>query len=230
MGKLARAGVESLAPAHDELLPTRDDLAALAVSELAKSLLSRDNVDLARAGIAPRQFRDMFEAKNEFYRACVDAPQIAAVGFTAEPDFPIQRSDFVRLHAALPPKEDEDAQHPWSVEITTVRVSSPNWDRNDRGRRWKARDPQGRDRLFFIEDEGFWKHVTADAIHTHVIDVMKVQWAFQGSSDQRKNLRVLRVIEFNGQPMSSVLSDDELEVAVGRLSTVDDAQRRNLFD
>lgn len=229
LGRRARAHLEHVEE-PDELPPTEDELASLVVSEMAKSFLSRDNDDLARAGIRPRQYREAFQAKNEFYRACIDTPEVMAIGFSPEPNFPIQRSDFVRLQAVLPAKEDDDVESPWTVETAVLRVSSPNWDRSDRGRRWKGRDQQGRDRLFLIEDEGFWQRVTAGRIQTHVIDDMNVQWAFQGSSDQRKNLKVLRVLAFNREPVSSPLSGEELENALGRLRELDDRQGPSLFD
>lgn len=230
LGEKVRWIVEDLTDPDQRPVPDEEEFAARVVSEIATSFLSRDNDDLARAGIGQRQFREAFEAKNEFYRACVDAPQVRAIGFSEEADFPIQRSDFVRLQTVLPAKEDDDVDHPWFAETTTVKVTSPNWDRNDRGRRWKGRDQQGRDRLFLIEDEGFWQRASVDAIHTHVIDVIKVQWAFQGSSEHRRNLRVLRVIEFNGEPVSVALSDQELEAAVGWLRELADRQQSDLFD
>ncbi|MES2341636.1 MAG: hypothetical protein V4597_08160 [Pseudomonadota bacterium] len=201
---------------------------ALIVSEMAKSFLRKDNGELARAGISPRQFRDAFEAKNAFYQACIETPQVKAIGFSDEPVFPIKRSDFARLQAVLPPKEDE-VEHPWSVGTALLKVTSPNWDRDDRSRRWKGRDQQGRDRYFTIEDEAFWGRVSTDTISTHVIDVMKVQWAFQGKVEQPRNCRVIRVLEFNGFPLSDAFTDDELFVEVGKLAELS-TEQRDLFD
>lgn len=218
LGEGVRSSAEALVEAGEVQRPAESEYGALLVSEMAKSFLRKDNDELVRAGITPTQFRDAFEAKNEFYQACAETPDLRAIGFSEAADFPIRRSDFVRLRTVLPPKPDEEVEPPWSVGTIVLKVTSPNWDRDDRTRRWKGRDQQGRDRYFRIEDDAFWRRVSTDAISTHFIDVMTVQWAFQGRPEQPKNCRVLRVLEFNGSRLSEPLSDDELVAELGRLA------------
>lgn len=204
------------------------DYGARIVSEMTTSFLRKSTDELARIGITPGKFRDAFEARNQFYHACSETPELRAVGFSEEPNFPIQRSDFVRLQVSLPPPDDED-DHPWFVATVILKVTSPNWDRHDRARKWKGRDLGGRDRHFSVEDKDFWHHAVAGTISTHIIDEMKVQWAFQGKPDQPRNCRVLRVLEFNGLQMSEPLSVDELQAALGRLGELP-RDRWDLFD
>ena len=197
---------------------------ALIICEMTKSFLQKNNADLARAGIGPRQFRDAFEAKNEFYQACAEAPQLRAIGFSEDAEFPIKRPEFLHFQIQLPPKDEAEVEHPWYVGRALLKVTSPNWDRNDRMRLWKAHDQRGRDRYFAIEDEEFWLRAGADRINTHIIDLMEVQWIYQGTLDQPKNCRVIRIIKFNEEPMSQPLSDEELEIQFGKLTKHNNGQ------
>lgn len=96
-----------------------------------------------------------------------------------------------------------------------LKVTSPNWDREDRQRQWKGKDGHGRERYFRIDDEHFWSLVKADQLSTHIIDTIKVQWTFQGKAESPKNCRVLKVLEFNGAILSHPLDDNALRAIVG---------------
>lgn len=216
LGRTLKTSASDLLIEGPEQRAQVEQLEAIVIGQMATSFLRKDNEELARAGISPRQFRSAFEAKNEFYQACSETPELRAIGFSEDAYFPIHRSDFIRLQTTLPPKEDE-VEHPWFVADAVLKVTSPNWDRDDRARLWKGRDTQGRDRFFRIEDQEFWRRVFSDTISTHIIDVMKVQWAFQGRPEQPRNCRVLKVLEFNGRVLSEPLTLGELEAQLGRL-------------
>jgi hypothetical protein len=208
---------DAQASAEEVHVVADDEFGSFLVAEMAKSFLEKDNVELARAGITPRRLRGAFEAKNKFYQACLATPELEGVGFSEYADFPIRRADFVRLQAVLP-AEDERIEPPWFVDIVVLKVTSPNWDRDDRARGWKGHDQQRRDRHFRIDDDEFWQRVFNQTISTHVSDVMKVQWAYQGKPDHPKHCRVLRVLEYNGEPLSKPLSDEELVAELGKLA------------
>lgn len=191
------------------------NLSSTIVCESVKSFLSRPNRELVRDGLDKARFRAAYEAKNAFYESCAITPQIRGIGFDEYPNFPIRRDQFPEHHSTLPPPEEIDEL--WFVATAVLRVTSPNWDRTDRARQWKGRDHQGRDRYFRIEDEEFWSLVGREAISTHIIDTMKVQWAYQGRPDQPKNCRVLKVLEFNEVALTPPLADDALLVRLGEL-------------
>ncbi|PWK64287.1 hypothetical protein [Aminobacter sp. AP02] len=199
------------APADGEV---KSRAAAEFLVETTKSFLQTDVSELESVGITTTRFRDGFAARNEFYEACADTPEIWGVGFEDEPVFPVGRSDFLRLQVSLPPREDEDDE-PWSTGIVDLKVTSPNWDREDRQRSWKGKDLKGRERLFRIEDEQFWGLVKAERLNIHIMDTIKVQWAFQGKATSPKNIRVLRVLEFNGDLLSEALNENALEAILG---------------
>lgn len=193
------------------------------VVESVKSFLTKDITELASVGIRPDKFRDAFEARNNFYRACDADRQIRALGFEEEDTFPIHRSDFERLQVALPPKEDDDDEQ-WQTEIAILTVTSPNWDRNDKQRSWKGRDSLGKERYFKIEDEYFWSLVAAERLNLHPADTIKVQWAFRGVGDQRKDARVLRMLQYNDKILSEPLDGSALDAILERYTAVTEAQ------
>jgi hypothetical protein len=151
---------------------------ATIIVESTKSFLQKDVFELTGLGLHPRHIRDAYEARNEFYEACLADTQVRGIGFTDAEEFPIKRSDFARLHVALSPKEQEPDERPWHVAVDAIKVTSPNWARDDKQRQWKGRDSSGRERHFKIEDEEFWQLVAAQQLDPHIFDTMKVQWAF----------------------------------------------------
>lgn len=190
------------------------EAANVIVCEAAKAFLATPNSDLKQVGISEFRFRSAYEAKNAFYESCDLVPQLSGVGFDERPFFPINKTDFPKYQSLLPPKNEEFEQ-PWFTSITQLRVTSPNWNREDGARQWKARDRHGRDRYFRVEDEDFWHRIADDSIDTHVIDTMTVQWAFQGRPDQPKNCRDLKVLEFNGTVLAHPLPDEAIASMLG---------------
>lgn len=207
---------------------TKDDetkcfAAANILVEAIISFLQKDAAELESIGITTTRFRDSFAARNEFYEACIEVPEIRAVGFEDKPVFPIKRSDFTRLQIPLSPEKDENDQ-PWITGIVDLKVTSPNWEKEDRQRSWKGKNAQGQERHFRIEDEHFWGLVKAKKLNTHIIDTIKVQWAFQEKDKKPKNFRVLRVLEFNGDILSKALDDNALSAILGDFSNIEDDQ------
>jgi hypothetical protein len=191
----------------------RGNFETIIVVESTKSFLQTDSSDLRRVGITPQRFCDAYQARNRFYVACAANPEVRALGFDETDDFPIKRKDFVRLQVALAPSEDVPTCLPWEVEVTILTVTSPNWDKEDRQRQWKARDTKGRERYFRIDDEHFWSLARAQKLNPHITDTMRVQWAYLGN--QRRNALVLRVLEYNDQILGEPLDDNALRAALG---------------
>lgn len=183
------------------------------LSELTKSILAKPTSELRATGFTPQNFRLGFEARNEFYGACLLDTSVSAIGFTENEEFPIPRSAFDSMRMPLPPEEED---HVWSVELTDVRVTSPNWDRTDSHRNWKGRDAHGRERHFRIEDENFWRLAQDRMLNVNVIDTMTAQWVFRIENNRAKSFRVLKVINFNGIKLSDILSDEELSKIIGQ--------------
>jgi hypothetical protein len=183
------------------------------ITESTKSFLQTDQTDLNRRGITTRRFRDAYDARNGFYQACAADPNVNGIGFDETPEFPIKRKRFAELLVPLPPREEPAEAKRWQVEIVTIYVTSPNWDRADRKRPWKGRDDNGRERLFRIDDQQFWSLVQERKIDPRIIDAVKVQMAFIGP--RRLEARVLRVLEYNGHVLGEPLDGNALEAILG---------------
>ena len=190
--------------------------------ESTKSFLQKPREELRGIGVDERRFRDAFEARNEFYQACYNEREIVAVGFEEQPIFPIRRSDFIQLQVSLPPRDEPKISDPWNVEVVALNVTSPNWDQNDRQRSWKAKDANGKERHFLIEDEYFWVRVRNGQINPTIIDKIKVQWAF--ISDRRRTPRVLKVLEYNDELFGPPLDGPALDAILGLVTAVDRSQ------
>lgn len=212
--------------ASQQEVEQRDGSTAILV-ETAKSFLQKDRSELRKVGVDEARFRDAYEARNEFYAACAQNRQVQALGFMEEPVFPIKRADFARLQVALGPREETPLRDNWIVEIVTLSVTSPNWDREDRQRTWKGKDANKKERTFTIEDEHFWTLVRERSINPNIIDTVKVQWVFV--TDRRRTPRVLKVIEYNDQVLGAPLDEKALETLLGHYSTAAPGQG-GLFD
>lgn len=186
-----------------------------------KSILVKEVTELRRIGVDPQRFRETFEARNEFYQACWQERELRAIGFDETNHFPIDRKDFARLQVQLEPRELEADIEPSTVEITSVTVTSPNWDRRDASRTWRGKDASGRYRFFKVNDESFWSLAEADSLTLRGLDIMKVQWAFQGRGRQAKNFRVLRVLEYNGDQLAEPYDDAALAGILGAHDKLD---------
>jgi hypothetical protein len=184
--------------------------AMLAVSA-TKLVLASENDYLRMIGVVEAA-PEVLEAKRRFYDACLDVPDLRAVGFDRRPHFPVGREDFKRMREN-PPKEDEPE---WELATEYIKVTSPNWNRDDNARTWKAMDREGSPRVFRILDEAFWGRIIRGELETRINDSMRVQWMFQRGPHGPKNHRVLSVLEFNGVKVSAPKSDEEIRSMVSR--------------
>lgn len=208
--------------------PQKDDedvlcaAAAEMLVELATDFLQADTNTLQSSGVTVERHRNAYAARNRFYVACENTAGLEGIGFSEAPLFPIKRADFVRLQVPVLPKEDEP--EPWNAGLTILKVTSPNWNRDDKSRQWKGRDPKGRDRFFRIDDESFWLLVLQERLNPHIIDTIKVQWAFQGTYESPRNAKVIRVLSYNEEPLAEPLDDRALDAILGTFTPIVEEQ------
>jgi hypothetical protein len=207
---LDRPAKETLGEAEEERIA-----ASMVVIETTRMFLMTDADKLRRSGLSPETFQEGFEARNGFYRACANEKEIRALGFDETKDFPIKRKDFARLQVPVELRGDIQTAETTIVETTTLTVSSPNWDRADRKRQWRGREPNGGWRNFQVADEGFWALASNNQLSLHGQDAMKVQWASDRSGKQRRNFRVLKVLEYNREVLAEPLDENALNAMVG---------------
>lgn len=189
-----------------------ESLVAIFLAEAAKGFFERKTKELEDCGIKKDVFTKSYEARNEFYESCYRNPDIAGIGFDDTEDFPINRDDFNDYIVEIPEREEEEDES-WEWEITYIKVISPNWERADTSRGWKAKykvKDDYKEAYFNIEDDEFWGRVDTEQLTLKGKDSIKVQWAYQKASGKRKNFRVLKVLEYNGTELSKPLNDEEL--------------------
>lgn len=165
--------------------------------------------------VIPPKPRETYEARNEFYQACWQEKELRAIGFDESNQFPIDRKDFARLQVPLEPRDEVPEVEPSTVQLTSVTVTSPNWDRRDATRTWRGKDASGKYRYFKANDESFWALADANGLNLQGLDTKKVQWAFQGRGRQAKNFRVLRGLDYNGHHLADPYEDAALDGILG---------------
>lgn len=188
------------------------DCAALILSESTKGFLKQDYSSLIQYGITKQKFKQAYVAKNSFYETCYKQGLIQGIGFSENEKFPIQRKDFPNLITDVSNTEDDDEKE-WQVEIRYIKVTSPNWDRDDINRTWRAKYTQydqTKYTTFFIEDDSFWWFLGQGKLTSNGIDTLKVQWAYIEDHGRRSHTKVIRVLEFNNFKISDAMSDEEL--------------------
>lgn len=183
-------------------------IACSVVIEATQEFLERPTIELADSGVTPIDFPGGFEAKNDFFEACEQNPNIRAVLFSEYHDSPsVRREDFQRRVTSIPRKDKSS----WEFSLENFKVSSPNWDREDRRRGWKGRNSSGIV-YFSIFDPFFWISYDLGEIMSNTIDDMIVQVATKVEDGRRKGRIVLNVITFNERKIASELSEEELQV------------------
>lgn len=200
------------------------------VTQMVIGFLENQPETLEKAGITKKKHRSAFTAKNIIIQGCIDNPNVAALGFDKSHDFPIPRSEFPRHIAVIPPKEEIEIEPTWTVEIVDLIVHSPNWKRKGK-RQWQGDTKLAKEISFSIEDEVFWEHVRLKDIQPDIKDNMRVQWAYPSTySNKPSNVKVLKVLSYNGKPISEQLIDKDLAEALGDYSHAPPDPHPGLFD
>lgn len=205
-------------------------LSKVLIALMVLGFLQKDTTELQRVGLGLDKFREAYTARNTVYEACIANPEVHGLGFDMSHDFPFSRADFPRFIVDLPtpPQKPEPEEYSrWKVETVDLVVNSPNWKR-DNNRKWQGSTTERQDISFMIEDDAFWHHVRIKDIQPDINDNMCVQWAYPEGQPKPSNVRVLRVLTYNGTHISTPLSDMELQLALGIYSTIE--QKPDLFN
>lgn len=175
--------------------------------------LKSDAERLLKIGITPAKFRAAFQGRNRVFKGCIDNSEVKGITFDRSSDFPIKRRDFLKQITPLPDSSPDDPIKPSDLSFETVDISvnSPNWKRD--GRKWQAATRQHKDISFSIEDEEFWLRVEQDDpdLKPTLHDNMRVQWAYPAGVAKPSHVRVLRVLSYNGRPLSMPMTDQEIQ-------------------
>ena len=180
------------------------------ITVLPAYFLSRDVGKLANSNITPDNFPKAFKARNKFYNSCIENEEVRGIAFDRSHDSWIERERFEGLRVD-PPEETPEPQE-FQFETTYIAVHSPDWEFT-KARKWQCRDEKKQYIRFIIEDAIFSKYARDKNknIKPTIKDTMQVQWIYQGEKASQKNVSVLKVISYNGAPISERLSEEEIQ-------------------
>ena len=203
---------EIVGPTPDTAEDSRQIEAEL-IALVTISFLEIDTERLNVIGITPEKFRAAFHGRNQIFKGCIDNPEVRGLTFDRAPHFAIKRNDFPLRITQLPDPLPDDPIKPDDLNFETVDivVNSPNWKRD--GRNWQAATSKHQDISFSIEDEGFWTRVEQRDSHLKptIRDNMRVQWAYPGGAAKPTHVKVFRVLSYNGRPLSTPMTDQEIQ-------------------
>ena len=207
----------------------KKELEAAILAELIVRFMETNTDQLEKIGVTKKKFRKAYAAKNKVYQGCIENREVKGLGFDQTDDFPLSRDDFPRFITSLPEEQniEPDETPTWRVEEVDILANSPNWERD--GRKWQGRTHDIKDIAFVIEDEEFWQHVKTKDISPEFGDNMKVQWAYPVSSAKPSNVRVLKVLSFNGREIADAMTEGELQKILEEVS-INEPDAPSLFD
>ncbi|MGQ3487416.1 hypothetical protein [Roseovarius pacificus] len=166
------------------------------------------------------QFRyELEDAQADLYDAALKDPQVRGIGFSEEEEFPIERNNFAERAIRPTPLKEEEPEIEWIVSIRIIRVTSPNFDRDDQStRKWKGRDSSGNSVLFEIVDEEFWHRLIREDQEFGEATVLKVQMASSISGRRARENKVIRVLAIDDEELAKPLQDEALGAVLGTFS------------
>lgn len=200
---------------------------SIIVVQITLGFLQKEPDELRKIGISKDKYRAAYSARNRIYQSCIDNSEVQGLGFDTTPNFPIKRSEFPKYIIEVPAEQEIEDNAVWKVETKDIKVNSPNWKRE--GRKWQAETNADKEVWFSIEDDAFWHHVRIKDIQPDINDNMKVQWAYPGDSSKPSNVKVLKVLTYNGKKISDPLSNEELEKLLQEYA-VHESDQKDLFD
>jgi hypothetical protein len=220
-GPSVRVEIVDSRPATTGEAEVANEIEAEAIALVLIRFLEIDTDRLKAIGITPEKFRQAFQGRNKVFKGCIDNPEVKGITFDRKPHFEVKRSDFPRRITQLPdpPPEEPPATKDWSAETVDIVVNSPNWKRD--GRKWQAATSKHQDIAFSVDDEGFWLSVERRDIQPRIRDNLRVQWAYPAGLSKPHNVRVLRVLSYNGKTISPPLSEAELKSLLKTVHSVE---------
>ncbi len=213
--------------------PIEANIIERVIAQSARFALERPRDEIARLAIPEDMKYEIETAQADLYGAALANPDVRAIGFSEDEEFPIQRNQFaVRAVRPSPPKMKEDELPDWRVEIVSIRVTSPNFDRLDQSaRKWKGRFVNAGIVLFEIDDEEFWQRLGLHESEFSDTTELLVQLATRLEAGRAREHRAIRILKIDGVEIAKPLSDDAIKSKIGAYSI---EQRRakepDLFD
>lgn len=185
----------------------------------AVSILQNNSAKLMEAGITESSYRDALAGKNKFFNSCIKNEAVRAVGFDDSYNFAVPRKNFSEHVIKLSDSEiledvkTIDSQDFFSdtLNIEVFAASS----RKHPPSKWRAVLPGIPDPISFdIQDDNFWNAVVASkfCFSPNLQDKAKVQCVYRKSGRKMTDIKVIKVLEYNGVKISAPLTDEQINL------------------
>jgi hypothetical protein len=177
--------------------------------------ISRDKI--IHADVPERLKFELQDAQSKLFDSALRDKEVKSIGFNENDDFPIPRNQFAeRAVKPIRREEEEIEEDEWIVELTRIRVTSPNFDRDDQiHRRWKGKSSVGDIILFEILDEEFWQKLRQSKIDFDETTEIEAQLAYRLVKGKIKERRVIRVTKVDNLALATPLTDDATRSIIG---------------
>ena len=162
-------------------------------------------------------------AQSDLFGGALRDASVRAIGFDEEDDFPIKRNQFAERAVIPQPPREEEIEEDWRISIQRLRVTSPNFDKDDQAyRKWKAKGTSGVPILFEIRDEEFWQNLKNRSIEFSETTEIEVQIATLFVKDRASKHVVIRVLKLDSKKLAEPLSEEALKASLGEFAYLED--------
>lgn len=194
-----------------------DPLTDIVCNAVTKSF-EMDRERLRNAEIPEKLRFSLEDSQSLLFEGALADQSVAGIGFSSEDHFPIKRHQFVE-RAIRPTPIENPAEVRWVSDIINVKITSPNFDREDQiQRKWKGKTYANKSILFEISDEEFWTRSRRGDITFTENSEIKIQLAIKIIKGKAREKIAIRVISVDNKELAIPLTDDAIKAMIGEFT------------
>lgn len=185
----------------------------LYVHSIQRFILS-DSGKLSTWEITPQEFRNSFEAKNNFYESCLQPRTgIKGIGVSKKHIFPVKRNDFSSQIVKLPLTEDDVYYKLQKIVITNPTIVDDNTP-------WIGRIASNNKKIkFFMEDENFKDRlikglspIKASNLDDEMLVYLEYRTTHDNNLRSKQRISAKVVYKFNDKVLQPIPDDIKIDI------------------
>lgn len=185
----------------------------LYVNSLQRFIIS-DSDKLRTWEITPQEFRNSFEAKNNFYESCLQPKTgIKGIGVSKKHIFPVKRNDFSSQIVRLPLTEDDVYYKLQKIIITNPTIVDDNTP-------WTGRIASNSKKItFFMEDENFkdmlikgLSPIKASNLDDEMLVYLEYRTTHGNNLRSKQRISAKVVYKFNDKVLQPIPGDIKIDI------------------